>query len=261
MKRFPLTLSVIVSVVIAAVFPNAAVFTADPPDEAPVQTEAEKICQEYLPDETYKKILDGFAEEKRVADFEGVMLAFDESRTAYHTYNECLFEYAEQTVLGSVWLQQARTTVGTITVNAPNTPNVPDWMKPDVACLDSKEVSQVIARSSASVLVPPLLMAHQAYAGQLKTLRNKLSDLGGANVTKIGRQAQDVKQMFSMELQDSWEAVNTALLAFKEMRVAFVMHVHFQCMLNHLERYRRFLEDIRKITEILPNILHDASKH
>ncbi len=43
------------------------------------------------------------------------------------------------------------------------------------------------------------------------------------------------------------------------MRLAFVAHVRFQCILRQLERYSQLLSEIRSLFEGLPKALQNAS--
>jgi len=61
------------------------------------------------------------------------------------------------------------------------------------------------------------------------------------------------------EKQNALVAMNITFASLKELRLAFVMHVHFQCILNSLDKYRKKLEDVRIIVDSLPFELQDAS--
>ncbi len=251
---------------ILGALPSGIAMSAPPSADKPRDpTEAETSCKDYAPQETYKQVMQDVASNKIPMDYGNVHVAFDTMRLAYHTYVECLFSFASEAMLGTAWLAQTKTTMGTISVNVPNVPDVPDWLKPDLACQDEKKLSAIMKRTSPNVVLTPLLESHQLYADQLKKLADaynaapKSQSGTNLNFARDASQVVGIKHTFDMELQDAWTAMSTTLISLKEMRLAFVMHVHFQCMLNNLERYRRMLEDLRIVIETLPSLLHDAS--
>jgi len=71
--------------------------------------------------------------------------------------------------------------------------------------------------------------------------------------------AGTIERQRKMEIDSSLLAIDLMFTSLKEMRLAFVMHVHFQCTLKYLEKYRKALEKLRKFIQPLPEKLRDAS--
>ncbi len=200
--------------------------------------------------------------------------AFLKAQEAYHNYVGCLFDYAETSILQT---KGARRTNGIVESNTLNTGSIPvlggliDWMAPDQACLKSDKLAEVIKNSDPSQMLFPVLQEHSEYKDHLTFLSNTFA--GGGSETNAEGQIltgtqqlekksillREVERLKEMEIDSSLLAIDLMLTSLKELRLAFVMHVHFQCTLKFLEKYGLALEKLRKVIVPLPDQLRDAS--
>jgi hypothetical protein len=183
----------------------------------------------------------------------------DTSKDEYHTYAECIFNYSEKRILGNVGLSQ-----GTVQANTPNI----DWMDPKASCLSLDKLRGIMDDTAPNQLLLPLLdtnAAYSEYLDALVTLYQMQGREGGSDDTAIdaflaaAQKYTNINLLVDMEKEVSLVVMNMAFIELKELRSSFVMHVQFQCMLNNLEKYRKWLGDIRTIVEGLPTKLEDAS--
>ncbi|QQR83515.1 hypothetical protein IPJ72_07060 [Candidatus Peregrinibacteria bacterium] len=141
-------------------------------------------------------------------------------------------------------------------------------LTPEQACKAAPDLKQVIEASSPLTLLDPLLATYYDYAAfQTDTVNTLSSQL---NISPTGRlsavvdslnQQQQRQQTVDNEIQNALLGLNSAFLSLKELRRAYVMHVHFQCMLQSLDSYRRLMSNIRSVVSLLPDLLIDASTH
>ncbi len=190
----------------------------------------------------------------------------DNAADKYHSYVQCIFQFAEDTILKSGGQRQG----GIVEANTPNT-RVIDWMLPDQACLDPTEIREIATSTQPGQMLEPLLTAYNDYTDYLDVILKAYLDsptetneegeeitgtdkfyLKTSNLTQIERELQ-------MEVEQAKVAMDISLHSLKELRSAFVMHVHFQCTLKYLEKYRRELERLRRLIDPLPGQLRDAS--
>ena len=231
-------------------------------------TKAEKACEEKYPDFNIiytEAFIDALEEEDLVIDAKYMAEVFEDAQEKYHEYAQCIFDYAEDVVLDSGGVK----TRGTTQANAPSFP----WFKPDAACISQNKLRDVILDSAPDQLLPPLLENHREYSEFLDKIIPAYQKQGtekqedGKAMPAIqflltkSQEERELRQRVESEKENALVAIDIAFITLKEMRLAFVMHVHFQCMLNNLEKYRKILEDIRVIAECLPNHLKDASMH
>ena len=196
-------------------------------------------------------------------DFDDLVfrIAFEKARTQYHDVVKCVFDKSVISILSSAGddLDTA-----TLTAGAPNFPNL---LKPDVACLDEKPLANLLKDSSPENLLQPLLSAYNKYTDYLNRLIVTTSVSSSDNQSQIRDFAKVVNKlntfqnMVENEIQNSLVALDTAFISLKEMRQAFMMHVHFQCMLKNLEDYRRVLGSLRTVVSIIPGVIEDCSMH
>jgi len=188
-------------------------------------------------------------------------VAFEKASNQYHLYVECAFENMVSEMLGAAG--------GNISaIFAANAPNLPEWMNPTSACLKEDMLASLLKGGSPETLVEPLLKEYNRYVDHLLVLTNEAR--GNASVVEDGRQIQIseinarrlfLKTLVENEIQDSLVALDGALNGLKEMRKAFAMHVHFQCMLRNLELYRHAMENMRTVVSALPAVIQNASMH
>jgi hypothetical protein len=188
-------------------------------------------------------------------------IAFEKTRTNYHAYMECVFEKVVEGMMGS----SGANTKGIFGANAPN---APEWSKPESACIPEKSLVDNLKDGSPETLLKPLLDTYNDYVDYLQLLFIEASTK--IDTTKEGidvkldelrGQNEAFKLLVENETQDALAALDGAFIGLKEMRQAFVMHVHFQCMLKNLERYRRAMENLRKVISAIPSVIIDASIH
>ncbi|MFH1012753.1 MAG: hypothetical protein V1760_03325 [Candidatus Peregrinibacteria bacterium] len=169
-------------------------------------------------------------------------VAFEAARNQYHEFVECVFNKAWDQIMTVV-------------------PRSADLNNPRVACLDAQELLEVANNTGSTGLLGPLLKAYNAYSEYLMSL----FQISGSHVVLEGRfekaaaQVNKMENLVNNEIQDALVAIDTSLRKLMELRQVFVMHIHFQCMLLHLEDYRTLLGELRKVTVLLPTKLIDAA--
>lgn len=235
------------------------------------KTAPEKECEEKKP-KSLEKTKTGIDDFQSIIDLEtginkGEIIfnytKFEEvmntSKDEYHTYAECIFNYSEKRILGNVGLSK-----GTVQANTPNI----DWMDPKASCLSLENLRGIMDDTAPNQLLLPLLdtnAAYSEYLDALVTLYQIQGREGGSDDTAIdaflaaAQKYTNINLMVDMEKEVSLVVMNMAFIELKELRSSFIMHVQFQCMLNNLEKYRKWLGDIRTIVEGLPTKLEDAS--
>lgn len=212
-------------------------------------------------------------EEAESKDQDAYMEAFEAAQEAYHDYVGCLFDIAERKILGSDGAEQD----GTMSANMLNTGGLPgfgdiiDLMSPTQACLDPEDLKKIIKSTDPKDMLTTLLDAHTTYSEHLQDLGTRYSAAGGVTdssgkmlegISSLKRKAAQfdtIKRRRKLEIETSLMAIDMMFTSLKELRLAFVMHVHFQCTLKYLDKYRRRLEDLRDVIEPLPDQLENAS--
>lgn len=177
---------------------------------------------------------------------------FELAQNSYHDYIGCMFDFAEEEIL-----QRTNKAI--------------DWLAPKKACRDPDQTETVINRTSPSQMLGPVLQAHTDYKKYLNQLGQSYSDSGVETDSKggllTGTEQYMAKSAFfgnaerkrQMEIDSSLVAIDLMFTTLKELRLAFVMHVHFQCTLKYLEKYRVSLGGLRKLIMPLPGQLRNAS--
>ncbi len=223
-----------------------------------------------------KKILDkayeleawGKADPKDQSDYK---IAFEEMQEAHHDYVGCIFDFAEKEIMKSDGADSG----GSMAANLTSLSAVPvlgsaiDWMASDQACLTNEELKEIIQNTEPSQMLKPILDAHNAYKENLNEigkdfyLASTITNEKGEPLTGIqlltAKSASTIERQRQMEIDSSLMAIDLMFHSLKELRLAFVMHVHFQCTLKFLDQYRRALENLRNVIEPLPIQLEDAS--
>jgi hypothetical protein len=255
--------SLIIIVITLGLFIPSQITTAQEAIQRP--TKPEKGCEDLKPNFgiMYNNL------DLKTYNFEIYNTAFNDARDAYHKYVECIFNYAEVKILGGVGVSK-----GTMQANTPNfdpseTPIISpgiEWMT-SAACLTHTELNKIIDDTSPNQMLYPLLETYNSYTDHLDKLINLYSFLGEEGGELTLQQQLDIKtrvitsatRKTDTEKQNALVAMNITFASLKELRLAFVMHVHFQCILNNLDKYRKKLEDVRIIVDSLPFELQDAS--
>lgn len=214
------------------------------------QTKPEEAC--ISEKERYEELVD----EKRTVEIRSqndYQDAFDEAQKTYHDYVGCMFNFAEETVL---MLKDGETII--------------DWMKPKEACLKPDKIKEITKDTDPSQLLNPILTAHTKYENHLKRLGDRFDQTGnivneqGEPILESSLQLrasyrESMKRNRQLEIDSSLVAIDLMFTSMKELRSSLVMHVHFQCTLEILERYRKALADLREVVEVLPDKLENAS--
>jgi hypothetical protein len=183
-------------------------------------------------------------------------IAFEKARSQYHNYFECVFERVTADMLSAA---------GDDTKNMfmAQAPNLTKWMTPANACLPEQNLTELLKKGSPSNLVSPSLTVYNSYVEYLQALVDALVNLDNPPTNLSFEQfmirVANLKSLVEDEIQNALVAMDTSFTALKEMRRAFTMHVHFQCMLQNLEVYRRSMQNLRGVVEMLPSTLWDAS--
>lgn len=211
---------------------------------SPMQVSAEEEeslvvegCASELP--TYQDIV--LEQSRAELDFR---IAFEKARAGYHTYVQCMFAGAVDEMLGT-------------------DPEL--LLNPESACLAEDALSTTLKGGSPAALLSPIMSAYNEYTKYLNYLFRLITITPGFDVNapsdltvQVGRR-QKLRILMDNEIQNSLVALDTSFITLKEMRQAFVMHVHFQCMLKHLEQYRRFMSNLRSVVTVIPPLIEDAS--
>ncbi|MBN2095911.1 hypothetical protein JW752_00735 [Candidatus Peregrinibacteria bacterium] len=173
-------------------------------------------------------------------------LEFERVRTQYHEYMNCVFEEATVDILGE---------------------DPKALLQPETACQSEKKLVDVLKNSSPETLLEPLLKAYHDYADYLNRLVIQVSANSESNVTTMRdfdlafQRIQQLRVLVEDEIQNGIVALDAAFQTLKQMRQAYVMHVHFQCMLKNLETYRQIMGHLREVVTIIPNVIIDCSMH
>lgn len=224
---------------------------------------AEEKCSGKKP--VYDDLLKAWQESPQ--DESSYKAAFEKAQLAHHGYVGCMFDFAERTILKSDGASDS----GTMNANTLNTGGIPvfstlvDWMSPNEACLTQDELKKLVQATEPSVLLSPILKAYANYRDHLDTLGEEFDGSGivlDSNAETLSDKI-DIVNTYSrqrkMEIQSALMVIDLMFTSLKELRLSFVMHVQFQCMLKFLEKYRKALEELRNVIEPLPALLKDAS--
>lgn len=229
----------------------------------------EGSCKQFKPN--YEELMKTWTDAE-TKDQDAYEEAFEAAQLAYHDYVGCIFHVAEATVIKSDLADSG----GTLSANLANTATLPlvsliDWNKPDEACLTGDELKKVIQTSEPTNMLAPILDAHASYKNHLNTLGKEFDD-SGVSTDKAGNELVglealndkavrlgSLRRQRQLEIDSSLMAIDLMFTSLKELRLNFVIHVHFQCALSFLEKYRKSLENLRSVVEPLPGQLEDAS--
>jgi hypothetical protein len=271
MKKYLISLSVIFIFVINLAFAGftslSGTGNAMAQDAAvTTKTDAEKSCEDKIPAFTEKNVNSQFTvlavlqseinAGKTVFDYAKFTETFESAQSQYHEYANCIFSYAEKEILGNVGLS-----TGTIQANTPDI----DWMDPKASCLSSGKLKEIKKKTGSDELLRVLLGMYSTYSDFLDSLAIFYKTNGretGAGVDKLSQTElayADVNRQAGIEKENALVAMDMAFKSLKELRLAFFMHVQFQCMMNNLEKYRKWLESIRIIVDSIPDRLRDCS--
>ena len=187
---------------------------------------------------------------------------FDKTQIAYHSYMGCLFDFAEAKIYDTEMANAA----GGVQANTTNT-NVIDWMVPNQACLAPAELEKIIKQTSPEGMLAPVLQAQADYKNYLNAFakdflnRGSILDNNGRekNINEKSNFIATIERSTQTEIDTSMVTIDLMFTSLKELRLAFVMHVHFQCTLKYLDKYRDTLGELRKLIVPLPGQLRDAS--
>lgn len=263
------TISIIVMIFLLSGLTPAILVNAEENGE---KTEVEIACKEkrphFISEEGEKSEYDKFIEKINKEDdsklnTKAINKFLGDVQEQYHEYVQCIFNFAEDQILDSGGAK----TRGTMQANAPAFP----WFKPEAACIDEDKRKEVIKSSSPNELLPPIFKIYQEYSDMLNKIAPKYEQEG----TESGKDGEiltltqsiniksstsrKLRNYIDSEIQNSEIAMDITLTTLKELRMAFIMHVQFQCMLNNLEQYRKTIEKIRTIISSFPGALEGAS--
>jgi hypothetical protein len=146
-------------------------------------------------------------------------------------------------------------------------PSPANLMKPGLACLDTQKLTEKVKTSSPEKLLGPLQSVYQNYVLYLEHLFSTLqqnpavSPGGTDNLAQVTERQGFFRMLIDNEASDALVALDSGFSALKEMRQAFVMHVHFQCWIRNLESFRNILGELREIVLELPPRFLNCSKH
>jgi hypothetical protein len=264
MKKYLISLSVIIALIINLTVP---IYSATAQEVIQRPTEPEKACDNQNPELLKKETNGNFTSIKKLDNqidkgeikfnYAKFQEEFEKIQEQYHGYVDCVFNFAETEILGKVGISQ-----GTIQANTPAF----DLMDPKAACLNTDKLIEIKNKTTPNQLLTPLLEIQSIYSDYLDALKalyeSKGTETGGAGTNQLKAMSEaytGIDLVVESEKESALVAMDIAFKSLKELRLAFFMHVHFQCMLNNLEKYRKWLEDIRIIVESLPGMLQDCS--
>lgn len=219
---------------------------------APPLPDLVKTCQDTFPafknDEPFT-----LPEARGLTTPDQLAIALEQFQNQYHGYLQCIFDGAVQEILGS----SGADTDGFWSANSPN---MPEWLVPDLACLEPDKLAKATGNTGTDKLLPVALKAYNAYSRFLSKLYKAYEEnLVLSRADDASAFLQQSRNIVVNELQDSLAALSSTFSQLTEFRQVFVMHVQFQCMLRNLEEYRTFLGKIRSIVLLLPARIIDAS--
>ena len=283
MKKYLISLSVILAIITVLVLPSYGIAADDAIKEDAEITEAQKACEDKKPEllqryekdnvfVSLKKLQEDVATGEVLWSYGKFQEVFEEIQEQYHSYVECIFNYAEIQILGDF---QVKFLQGTTQASMPTLGDVPiiDWLIPEAACIDEKKREEIFLNTSSDALLLPLLRTHNDYSDYLDGLsilyetdgREIIQTESGASTTLVEQvnimadAYEGINRQIELEKQNALVAMDMAFKSLKELRMALLMHIQFQCIMNDLEEYRRWLEDIRSIVEMFPVMLKDCS--
>lgn len=189
---------------------------------------------------------------------------FEKARKEYHDFVSCVFDVSTVSILGSAGGVKKDIPPGSL----PNLENyISDLLNPDKACLKQNDIQSIFNDSSPGNLITPMLKVYQKYIEHLRYLYNKISEnptINNAtvdNYSQLFANNQKFKLLVNNEIQDSIVALDTAFIALKELRQAYIMHIHFQCMIKNLGMYRKAMSNLRSVVSAMPPLFNSASMH
>jgi len=197
-------------------------------------------------------------------------IAFEKARAKYHDTVKCVFDVSAISILGSTRKLGDN-------IKKDNLPDLDaalqDLLKPEKVCaLWPKKLTEIIdgdstKSNSPQQLLQPILESYNKYSVFINYILGKIESYptisgSSSNVLVSSYDNLDkLKLIMGNEITDSLVALDAAFTGLKELRLSFVMHVHFECMLKNLEIYRRMLASLRTIVSTLPSVIEDASMH
>lgn len=231
---------------------------------APEESSATSKCGD-LPafTELYTTLTEAIDSGKKKLNSSTINEAYQEAQVKYHKYAECVFTFTESVIYQNTgWIQ------GTGQAYDPEFP----WFEPEASCLTQDKLNEVITSTGPTQTLPILLEVNKRYGDHLDNLVSLYQGQGvetedseggvldALEAFKTGiAEANKFEKKVKVEKENTLVAMDITFKTIKELRLAFVMHIHFQCMLNNLDKYRTLLGDIRRIIQNLPNRLEDAS--
>lgn len=179
---------------------------------------------------------------------------FEKAKTAYHEYAQCMFDSAEMILLKS-------------DASEPDFP----WNDPGKACLTDDERKKLIKSTDFGAIAAVLQQVHRNYSNYLRALEinyrkvGKVTNKEGKPLRGLQSYEKKIKEakafdiLTRSELDNALLAIDMTFISLRELRLALIMHIHFQCMMKNLEKFRSYLESLRIIIDLLPSQLKDAS--
>jgi len=220
-----------------------------------------ELCKEYKPDfKQRKKKWDNIVTAISEQAFEEEFL---DTQEKYHVYMQCVFDKSQKYILDAP--DSSFIATGLVA----NNPNAIDWMKPGVACMTQDEIEVILNAVSFEKVLIPILGTYNDYSDYLDYM---MSDYRGNNTGAQGEKENQFERLSSTstrvnraellienEKEASIVVIDTSFYALKELKLAFLMHVNFQCMMQGLERYRNVMEAFRISVDDFLTRLPDAS--
>jgi hypothetical protein len=271
LKKLPI---IIIGILLSFVIIHEVSVAADAtPATKPAQSTSIKICQidklnTYLTVDAKTELEKALAESDGDSNALKIRVAFEKARKEYHDTVKCVFDVATIEMLGSAGGVGENFTKDKL----PDlTQALTDINKPDKVCplVDNGKLKAMVNGvngENPANLVPPLLGAYNNYSALISYFVDKLQQGTGVNGTYTNLNAETenykpIQLIMENEVQDSIMALDSAMQTLKELRISFVMHVRFECMLKNLELYRRLMANLRSIVTVMPSIISNASMH
>lgn len=251
MKKITL---LIIGVLLVTLSPLRPAIAAEPKSDNPIIQDCVELRPKFAVKEEGKPtFVDTFRAEGTALSADKKRELMEEASGAFHRYVGCLFD-------GMV--------TGIVKIGVSNlpesfsayTPSLPDIRSPEESCKVGPDMEKILLETSTDVVLPVVQTAYDNYYLYLKAILERPENTEKeTDLTALSAKTDELHLYFADEMETTIAAIKTAFQSIKEMRQAYMLHLQFNCWINHLEGWRNMLEEIRKLVVRLPEKLIDAS--
>lgn len=183
--------------------------------------------------------------EKQTYSGAELVAEFREAHGAYHGYINCLFGNATDAII------------------PPDEATTP--MSAEAVCSPETKIVATLKKNNTVDIMRQGINAYNAYTDKLQKLRIISGQLrtegNGEEISFNIQKGVPFQYSIDKEIQYALVAFDRSLMAFSEMRIAYALHRHFQCVQSYLEKALGVVEKFRAIITGLPSRIKDASIH